>query len=77
MPLVIWKGPCLTVFTEISLTGKLKIMSLCSQGVSTSLRVGVYFSHLLHEGVQVTTALFQLKSSVTDKDNNADIAKYT
>lgn len=59
-----------------SIFDNLKNMSLSSQGVSTSLTVRVYFSHLLHEGVQVTTILFQIRSSVTHKDNNADIAKY-
>lgn len=54
----------------------LRTMSLGSQWVSTSLIEKVYFSHLLNEEVQVTTALFQIRFSVTGKDNNVDIANY-
>lgn len=54
----------------------LKVMSLSSQGVNTSLTVRVYSTYLLHERAQVITALFQIWSSVAGKDNHVDIAKY-
>lgn len=54
----------------------LQVMSLSSQGVSTSLTVSVYSIYLLHERAQLIKALFQIWSSVAGKDNHVDIAKY-